>query len=477
MTTFVSTAVDAIPGIRNALRGTFQSGVTRSIPWRQNQLYQLARMAQNERDAICDALQKDLGKPRTEVLMAEVAPVVERAVKTAEQLPQWASPEYPEVPGWQKQWKPTLYKAPKGTVLIISPWNYPVILSFQPLIGAIAAGCTAVLKPSELVPTFSQLLADIMPKYLDPNAYGIVNGYVPETTKLLELQWDHIFYTGNGKVARIIASAAAKHLTPMTLELGGKSPVIIDSTCDIDLAAKRILWGKCNNAGQICIAPDYVVVQRDKQDELVKAFQKHYHAFFPRGALDSPSFGSIVSELHHKRLTSLLARTKGEVVLQGRADAARKRLEPTIVKDVVDGDSLLEEELFGPILPIVAVDSLKQAIDFVNARSHPLVLYAFTENESVKQQLAAETQSGNIVFNDTFQQLAVNELPFGGVGESGYGSQVMKYTYDTFTQLRSSIDMPKEAEPHLAVRYLPHSEEAVKALTGAVYTPIPRSSL
>ncbi|KAG2344156.1 aldehyde dehydrogenase [Suillus weaverae] len=473
----MATLVSTIPKVRDALRATFRSGLTRPITWRQHQLYQLARMAQNERELICDALKKDLGKPKTEVLMAEVGSVIERAVKSAEHLPEWAKTEYPKVADWQKSWKPTLYKAPRGTVLIISPWNYPMILTFQPLIGAIAAGCTAVLKPSELVPTFSQLLEEIVPKYLDPNMCRVVNGAVPETSKLLELQWDHIFYTGNGRVARIIATAAAKHLTPLTLELGGKSPVIIDSAYDIDLAAKRILWGKCNNAGQICVAPDYVLVQRGKQDELVKAFQKHYNAFFPEGALDSPLFGSIVSDLHHKRLTSLLSRTKGKVVLQGRADAARRRLEPTIVMDVADGDSLLEEEIFGPILPIVPVDSFKQAINFVNARPHPLVLYAFSDNEGVKQQLVSETQSGGIVFNDTFQQVAVNELPFAGVGESGYGNQVMKHTYDTFTQLRSSIDMPKEAEPYLAIRYPPHSEEAVKALTAAVYTRIPPSRL
>ncbi|KAG2137879.1 aldehyde dehydrogenase [Suillus bovinus] len=473
MTTFVNT----IPKIRDALQATFRSGLTRPLPWRQHQLYQLARMAQNERELICDALWKDLGKPKTEVLSNELGNVIDRAVKSAQRLPEWAKPEHPEVADRQKPWNPTIYKAPKGTVLIISPWNFPMMLSFQPLIGAIAAGCTAVLKPSELVPTFSQLLEEIVPKYLDPNMYRIVNGGIPETSKLLELQWDHIFYTGNGKVARIVASAAAKHLTPLTLELGGKSPVIIDSAYDVDLAAKRILWGKCHNAGQICVAPDYVLVQRDRQDELVKALQKHYNAFFPNGTLDSPSFGSIVSHLHHNRLTSLLSRTKGEVVLPGRADAARKRLELTIVKNVADGDSLLEEELFGPILPIVPVDSLDQAINFVNARSHPLVLYAFSDDKGLKQRLVSETRSGGIVFNDTLQQLAVSELPFSGVGESGYGAQFSKYTYDTFTQLRSSIDMPREAEANLAMRYLPHSKEAVKSITAAVYTPIPPSSL
>jgi len=473
----MATPISTIPQIRDALQATFRSGVTRPIAWRQHQLYQLARLAQNERELICDALQKDLGKPKTEVLMAEVGCIIETAMKSAEQLPVWAKTEYPEVADWQKPWKPTLYKAPRGTVLIFSPWNYPMLLIFQPLIGAIAAGCTAVLKPSELAPAFSQLLDEIMPKYFDPNVYRVVNGAVPETSKLLELQWDYILYTGNDKVARIVARAAAKHLTPLTLDLGGKSPVIIDSAYDIDLAAKRILWGKCKNAGQTCVAADYVLVQRDKQDELIKAFQKHYDSFFPNGALDSPFFGGIVSDMHHKRLISLLSRTKGEVVLKGRSDAARRRLEPTIVKDVAEGDSLLEEELFGPVLPIVPVDSLKQAVDFVNARPRPVVLYVFSDNESVKQQVVSETQSGGIVFNDTYQQLAVHELPFGGVGESGYGYQVMKYTYDTFTQLRSSIDMPREAEPHLAIRYPPHSEEAVRALTAVVHTPIPSSRL
>jgi len=394
-------------------------------------------------------------------------------------LDAWAAPEHPEVPDLQKGWKPTLLKAPKGTVLIISPWNYPFILTFQPLIGAIAAGCCAVIKPSELVPHVSQLIAELLPKYLDSSAYRVVNGAVQETTKLLELQWDHIFYTGNGRVARIIASAAAKHLTPLSLELGGKSPVLVDSAYDMDLAAKRILWGKCNNAGQICVAPDYILVPRAKQDELVQAFKKAYESFFPDGALGTSYYGSIVNESHFKRLSSLLDRTGGEKVtdvMQGRKDAVRKRIEPTVVTNVKDGDALLEEELFGPILPIVPIDSLDEALAFINARPHPLVLYAFTEDPFVKQRLIDETQSGGIVFNDTFQQLAVTELPFAGVGESGYGYQVLKYTYDAFTQLRSSIDMPKEAEPSLQLRYPPHGPEAVKALTSAVHLSIPRST-
>ncbi|KAH7922135.1 aldehyde dehydrogenase [Leucogyrophana mollusca] len=475
MSELVHTPYEDIPKIRDALKATFKKGTTRSIAWRQHQLYQLARMCQENADAFCDSLLADLGKPKLEVLMGEVGAVVDRAVRSAQQVEEWAKPEHPEVPDWQKPWNPTLLKVPRGAVLIIAPWNYPMILSLQPLIGAIAAGCCAVVKPSELVPSFSQLLATLIPKYLDPAAYQVVNGGVAEASKLLELQWDHIFYTGNGRVARVIASAAAKHLTPMTLELGGKSPVIIDSAYDINLAAKRVLWGKCNNAGQICVAPDYILCTWNKQEELIAAFQEHYKAFFPEGALTSPEFGSIVSDLHHQRLTSLLQRTKGKIVLGGHSSG--RRLEPTIVANVQEGDALLEEEIFGPILPIITVDSLEDAIRFINARPHPLVLYAFTEDPTAKEQLINETQSGGIVFNDTFQQLAVNELPFAGVGESGYGYQIMKYTFDTFTQLRSSVDVPKEAEPHMQIRYPPHGAEAVKALSAAAYQPIPSSKL
>ncbi|KAF8428056.1 aldehyde dehydrogenase [Boletus edulis BED1] len=479
MTILKYTPIREIPKIRETLRATFKAGVTRPLEWRKHQLYQLARLAQNEADAICDALNKDLSKPKLEVLMAEVGAVVERATKSAEQLDAWAAPEHPDVPDWHKGWKPTVHKAPRGTALIISPWNYPFILNSQPLMGAIAAGCCAVLKPSEVSPHLSQLVTDLLPKYLDPSAYRVVNGAVSETTKLLELQWDHIFYTGNSRVARIIAAAAAKHLTPLTLELGGKSPVLVDSAYDMRLAAKRILWGKCNNAGQICVAPDYILVPRSKQDEFVEGLKEAYKTFFPDGAIGASHYGSIVNESHFNRLSSLLDRTKGERitdVFEGRKDTARKRIEPTVVKNVQDDDPLLEEELFGPILPIVPVDSLDEALAFINARPHPLVLYAFTEDPNVKQRLIDETQSGGLVFNDTFQQLAVNELPFAGVGQSGYGYQVMKYTFDTYTQLRSSIDIPKEAEPFLQLRYPPHGPEAVKALSSAVHLSIPESA-
>ncbi|KAG6815270.1 hypothetical protein H0H93_010376, partial [Arthromyces matolae] len=244
------------------------------------------------------------------------------------------------------------------------------------------------------------------------------------------------------------------HLTPLTLELGGKSPVIVDGTFDITIAAKRILWGKINNAGQICVTPDFVLVLRDKQEELCQALKEAYESFYPDGALNSTSIGRIVTEAHHKRLTGLLERTKGEIVFGGRIND-KKGFEPTIVKNVPGDDSLLEEELFGPILPLVPVDSVEEAIEFVNDREHALVMYAFTEDEKVKRALIERTTSGNLVFNDTFQQLAVLELT-----PSPDGRQHLKYSFENFSYERSSIDVPKSAEPALSIRYPPYTAES-----------------
>ncbi|TFK50665.1 aldehyde dehydrogenase [Heliocybe sulcata] len=474
MSTLKYTPVDEIPQIRATLKQSFRAGKARPLEWRRQQLYQVARMAKENEEAFMAALHSDLGKPRMETWLGEIGGLIERTLKTAESLEEWAKPEHPEVTDWQKPWRPTIYKTPKGVVLIIAPWNYPMILSMQPLIGAISAGCPAVIKPSEVAPAYAALIAELIPKYLDPTAYAVVNGGVAETTKLLELQWDHIFYTGNGRVGRIVASAAAKHLTPVTLELGGKSPVIIDAECDIDIAAKRLLNGKATNSGQICVCPDYVLIPAHRQDALIAALKVHYAAFFPEGPLNSSSYGRVVNAMHHKRLMDMLSRTNGTIVLGGKTDG-KLGLEPTVVKDVREGDSLLEEEIFGPILPIVPVKDMDEAINYVRARDHPLVIYAFTQNPELKERLIAETLSGNIVFNDTFQQLAVNEIPFGGMGESGYGLQIMKFSFDGFTHMRSSVDVPYDCENPF--RYPPYTEETRKMIEKGMNLNIPPLTL
>ncbi|KAF8144278.1 aldehyde dehydrogenase [Mycena galopus ATCC 62051] len=466
------TPISEIPAIRDTLRANFRKGLARPIEWRKHQLRQLARMLQDNAEAFGEALEKDLGKPKLEVYGFELGGLIERALLAVERLDNWAKPVSVNAPDWQKPLKPTVYKTAKGTVLIISPWNFPIVLSLQPLIGAIAAGCCAVVKPSEIGPHFCTLIAELFPKYLDPNAYRVVLGAVPETTKLLELQF---FYTGNARIARIISVAAAKHLTPLTLELGGKSPVIVDPSFDINLAAKRTLWAKSHNCGQICVSPDYVVIPRSHQDAFVAALKEWYPVFFPEGSLQSSSISRIVSPEHHARLIDLLKRSKGEVVLGGQTEGNMK-IEVTVLKDVSADDSFMEGEIFGPFLPIVPVDSVEEAIQFVRDRDHPLVLHAFTENPEIKKQILDETMSGSVVFNDLVQQLSFNELPFGGVGQSGYGRLVAQHSFDLFSYERASIDVPKEAEPFNSMRYPPYNDEKFKILSGGVFAEIPSSS-
>ncbi|KAI0263486.1 aldehyde dehydrogenase [Gloeopeniophorella convolvens] len=454
------TPVDEIATIYEALQTSFRAGVTRPLAWRKQQLLQLARMTSENSELIAKALAADLKKPLVEATSMEIAPIIGRSLKSAELLDEWAAPQkIDSVPDWQKPFNPTVLKSPKGVVLIIAPWNFPYMSLLEPLIGAIAAGCAAVIKPSEVSQHIAALLAELVPKYLDPSAFRVVNGAVPETTRLLELKWDHIFYTGNNQVARIIAAAAAKHLTPITLELGGKSPVIVDpSTTDLKVAAKRILWGKAVNAGQVCVAPDYILIPHAAQGAFIEALKEAAEEFFPQGALNSDSYGSIVSPNHYKRLTGILKRSTATIAFGGEVDG-HSRIAPTIFRDVTEGDALLDGEIFGPLLPIVPIKDTAEAIAFINARPHALVLYAFTEDPKLKQALTDETRSGALIYNDIMYQLAVAELPFAGVGESGYGAQHLNYSFDAFTHERSTMDTPLAADPFLAARYQPFNAE------------------
>ncbi|KAH9996686.1 aldehyde dehydrogenase [Russula compacta] len=490
MPEFKVNTIEEIDDAYKTLQATFRAGTTRPLSWRKHQLNQIVLLLRENVEVIVQALATDLQKPRLEVLSGEIGPMVRRAVQTAAHLDEWASNESVQVPEWQQGWSPTVLKRPRGVVLVISPWNYPVYLGLQPIIGAIAAGCPALLKPSEIGPAVSSTLADLFPKYLDQSAYRVINGGATEATYLLKLKWDHITYTGNGAVARIVAKAAAEHLTPVTLELGGKSPVVIDSdTTDIKIAAKRVLWGKTLNAGQICVAPDYVLIPRSDQDAFVEAIKEAAVELRLDGALASDSYGSIVSDNHFKRLQNIMTKSSGKIVVGGETNEEKRRIAPTVYRDVKEDDSLLEGELFGPLLPIVPVDDIRQAIEHINAHPHPLVLYAFTEDPEVKQALRDETRSGGLHFNDVLQHMTVDQLPFAGVGESGYGYQTLRYSYDEYTYKRSSVDIPlalscrkqvqlqsilDRVEPHISVRYPPYTPattEALAIISGAIEAP------
>ncbi|KAL6301465.1 Aldehyde/histidinol dehydrogenase [Sparassis latifolia] len=430
-------------------------------------------MVQDNATALEDALYADLRKPRLESSQAEIGAVLGAVLNTVENLDEWTQPEKPKVAAWRSSWDTTVYKVPKGVVLIIGPWNYPLILTIGPLVGAIAAGCAAVVKAPELVPSVAALLAELFPKYLDPEGYQVVNGAIPETTHVLDLRWDHILFTGSEKTGRIVSYAAAKYVTPITLELGGKSPVVIDPDFDMELAAKRVLYGKLQNSGQLCVSPDYTLVPRAKVDEFIAGLLKAYREFWPNGPFHEGSqWGKIINPAHHARLRNLLEHTKGTIVIGGEYDG-EERISPTVITGVEMDDVLMEDEIFGPILPIITVEDLDDAIRILDSQNIPLALYAFTNSEQIKQKLLHSTNSGTLVLNDTYSQLAVYEMPFGGQGNSGHGRWYGKHAFETFTHLRSYINVPPSEEHLMNLRYPPYTEDKYLAMSAPVRLAIP----
>ncbi|EIM88943.1 NAD-aldehyde dehydrogenase [Stereum hirsutum FP-91666 SS1] len=461
---YTSTPVEQIPLIREELKQSFKTGKTKSIAFRKEQLLALAYLVRDNATLFEEALEKDLGRPRIETTLNETGGTISEAKLAYDMVSKWSKPDSPAFNVTWFAMKPKIRKEPKGVVLIISPFNYPLWCLLGPLAGAIAAGCACVMKPSELTPAFSALLADLVPNYLDQSLYRVINGAIPETTKLLELQWDHLLYTGGARVGKIVLAAAAQTLTPVTTELGGKSPVFIDPNTDLKLAAKRVIWGKVTNAGQTCVAPDYVLIQEDSEDKFVEACKEQLAEFYPSGALTSDSFGRIISTNHFLRIKSLMDNTKGEVVYGGKTDEAQKFIEPTIVKGIKGDDSLMREEIFGPVLPIVPVKSLDEAIDFVNERDHPLALYVFSKDPAYKAKVFDSTTSGSCLANEVMVQTQAEGLPFGGIGPSGSGAHTGKATFDMFTHQRSTLDNPAWIDLILAGRYPPYSLEKSKMM-------------
>jgi aldehyde dehydrogenase (NAD+) len=336
-------------------------------------------------------------------------------------------------------------------VLIIGPWNYPVQLVLAPLVGALAAGNAAVLKPSEVAAHTSRALARLIPRYLDGDAIAVIEGGVPETTALLDERWDHIFYTGNGTVGRVVMAAAAKHLTPVTLELGGKSPTIVDRSANLDVAARRIVWGKYINAGQTCVAPDYVLVDRRVEGPLSARMRDAVRQFYGDDPQASNDYGRIINDRHFARLARLIDdEGSGEVLYGGDRDEDDRYFSPTAVRNPELTSPIMQEEIFGPILPVIAVDDTASAIEFVNSREKPLALYVFAEETEVANRVIASTSSGGACVNATIFHLAVPGLPFGGVGASGMGAYHGRATFETFSHAKSVLTKPTGIDPSIA---------------------------
>ncbi|KAI0729259.1 NAD-aldehyde dehydrogenase [Fomitopsis betulina] len=464
------TAVEDIPKIHAEVRQGFRAGKTKSVDYRRDQLLRLAWLLQDNRKRFQDALFADLGRPHPESDLLEIDPTIAEAVEAYHSVKKWSATEKAAFSATWFAMNPAVRKEPKGTVLIIAPFNYPVLLLLGPMASAIAAGCAVVVKPSELTPASSALMAELISTHLDQDLFRLVNGAIPETTRLLELQWDHILYTGNGRVGKIVSRAAAEYLTPVTLEvchLEGKSAVVIDPRCDLPTAARRILWGKVANSGQICLAPDYILVPRDFQDTFVAALQRAFDEFFPVDPLEAPegTMAHIISDAHVQRLKRLLDETRGTIVFGGQVDTERKFIVPTVVKDVKTDDALMSEEIFGPILPVLPVESIDEAIEIINSREHPLAVYVFTKDSKFKEKVFDNTQSGAAIANEVVLHLAVDHLPFGGVGPSGSGYTTGKFGFDTFTHLRPTIDNPSWVDKLLmSGRYPPYNRGAIEKL-------------
>jgi len=357
-----------------------------------------------------------------------------------------------------------IQREPLGVVLVIAPWNYPLLLSLNPLVGALAAGNVVVLKPSELAPETSATLASLLPRYVDAEAVAVIEGAVAETTELLAQRFDSIFFTGSGTVGRIVMEAAARHLTPVTLELGGKSPCIIDRELDLGVAARRVAWAKFSNCGQTCVAPDYLLVHEAVHDRFVSQLVDSIESFWGERSDQTADYGRIVNARHHQRLAALLPGS-GRIVTGGQMDAASRYIAPTVLTDVPSDAPVMRDEIFGPILPVLKVSDLEQAIRFVNARPKPLALYLFSTSGRSQARVLEATSSGGVAINHAVVQLGVQGLPFGGVGPSGMGAYHGKFSFETFTHRKAVVKKPLAIDPPLIYPpYTPTKERWLRRL-------------
>ena len=457
-----ATDLDTIPGVVAGLRHSFQSGRTRPLEWRQRQLDGLLRVLDEGGDELVRAMQADFGKPAVEAFTTDISFTVSEVKHIRKNVGDWVRPKKAKLRLKDQPGKATIEPEPLGVALVIAPWNYPVQLLVSPMAAAIAAGNAVVAKPSEVVPETSRVLSALLREHLDPEAVAVVEGGVDVSTRLLEQRFDHIFFTGSTAVGKIVARAAAEHLTPTVLELGGKSPAIVTADADIDTTAHRIAWGKFLNAGQTCIAPDYVLVDRTRQDELVDSLVSAIGEFYGDRPTESPDLTQVVDSRHVARLEGLLDDHGGTVACGGTVDTRTRKLAPTVVVDPEPDSKLMQVEIFGAVLPVLAVDDVSEAIAFVNGRDKPLALYVFSDEDDQARQVVEGTSSGGVCLNHTLFHITPPTLPFGGVGASGRGSYHGKAGFDEFSHMKPVLSKP--TKPEISMMYPPYTKLKAKLL-------------
>jgi len=452
------------PDFRALLSGHrkyFQSGATRPAKWRQQQLIALRAMMKDHAEEFYRALWTDLRRNRIDSDWTDVKYISSEAKHAIAQLRRWMKPLPIKTPRVLTPSRTRVRFDPLGVGLIIGAWNYPVMLTLSPLIAAISGGNAAVVKPSEMAAATADVIARRLPEYLDRRAFSVVLGAAPETTALLEQHWDHIFFTGGTTVAKVVMAAAARNLTPVVLELGGKNPTIVHSSADLEVAARRIAQGRWSNAGQTCTAPDYVLVFKDVAKPFLKCLKETILQFYGNDPQKSPDYGRIASDRHFARLVNLLA--SGTIYHGGQHDRADHFVAPTVLTNVSSNSPVMQEEIFGPILPILEVGSVKEVIDFVSARPSPLGLYVFAKNQSVTEEILAATTSGDAAVNDCAIQPIIHDLPFGGVGGSGMGKYHGEWGFRAYTNARGVLYHSTRID--LGVRYPPyHRNKRLRAI-------------
>ncbi|XP_004598279.2 aldehyde dehydrogenase family 3 member B2-like isoform X2 [Ochotona princeps] len=451
------------------LREAFGAGRTRPAEFRTEQLQALSRFLQDNRKLLQDALAQDLHKSAFESDISELIMCQNEVDLALRNLHTWMKDEPATNNLLTKLGSAFIRKEPYGLVLIIAPWNYPLNLTLMPLVGAIAAGNCVVLKPSEMSKGAEKVLAEVLPRYLDQSCFAVVLGGPEETGRLLEHKFDYILFTGSPRVGKIVMTAAAKHLTPVTLELGGKNPCYVDDNCDPQTVANRVTWFRYFNTGQTCVAPDYVLCTPETRERLLPALQSAITRFYGEDPRSSPDLGRIINQKHFQRLQALLR--CGRVAIGGQSDESQRYIAPTVLVDVQEAEPVMQEEIFGPILPILTVGGLDEAIAFINRREKPLALYAFSNNNQVVKQLLERTSSGSFGGNEGFIYLTLSSLPLGGVGHSGMGKYHGKFSFETFSHHRACMLAPPGLEKLNEPRYPPYSERTQQLISWALSFP------
>lgn len=433
----------------------FRSGATRHADFRIKQLKLLYQAIKKYEDRLFDALHADLNKAPQEAYNTEIGPALAEINFLRKNLRNWMAPQ--QFPGMLFSFPSSarIYAEPYGSVLIMAPWNYPFWLSFVPLAGALAAGNCIVLKPSELAPATAAVMQQLVTETFDPALVAVANGDLPVSEQLLELQFDYLFFTGSTTVGSIVAQSAAKKLIPYTLELGGKSPCIVDRDANVKLAALRLLWGKTINSGQSCVAPDFMFVHRSIKNDLVSEMERVLKRFYPDGAISDPQYACIISERHYQRLQRLL-KSGGKVYIGGNSRDADRKMEPTIIGEVGWNDAVMKEEIFGPLLPILEFENIDEVIQQLNAQPKPLALYMFSGSSKMQERIIREVPFGGGIINDTIEHLGNHYLPFGGLGSSGQGAYHGKFSFDTFSH-RKGV-MKKGTWIDINFRYPPYKK-------------------